>query len=148
MNTIKSLLSTATISAFAVSAFAAEPPAHSHDHPPGKAASKGAASKAGAEKMTGMDAQMKQMKAMHEKMMAGKTPEERRAMMAEHMKSMRDGMTMMDGAGGGMSGMGMKKGAEPGAGMSHEMMEKRMDMMQQMMKMMMERMAATEAAKQ
>lgn len=98
-----------------------------------------------------MDAQMKQMKAMHEKMMAGKTPEERRAKMAEHMKSMHEGMAMMDGTAGGMSGMGMSKSAAPGAGMSHEMMEKRIDMMQQMMqqmmKMMMERMTALEPAK-
>ena len=147
MNTIRILLASAAISAFTASAIGAEPPAHSHDHPPGKAATKGSASKAAKEKMAGMDAQMKQMMAMHEKMMAGKTPEERRAMMAEHMKSMRDGMAMMDGSGGGRSGMGMPKGAAPGAGMSHEMMEKRVDMMQQMMKMMMERMTALEPAK-
>ena len=96
---------------------------------------------------------------MQEKMMAARTPAERSALMAEHMQSMRDGMAMMDKAGGmgmGMNmgmkkdggaggGMDMKKGG--GAGMSHEMMEKRMDMMQQMMKMMMERTAAASPAK-
>lgn len=147
MKPLTTLLAVATLSIFAASAPAAEPPAHSHEHPPGKAAPKGSASNAAKEKMAGMDGQMKQMKAMHEKMMAGKTPEERRAMMAEHMKSMHAGMAMMDGTAGGMSGMGMSKGAAPGAGMSHEMMEKRVDMMQQMMKMMMERMAALEPAK-
>ena len=65
-----------------------------------------------------MDTQTKAMQAMHEKMMAAKTPEERNSLMAEHMKSMQDGMAMM---------------------------EKRMAMMQTMMKMMMDRMAAAPA---
>ena len=107
-----------------------------------------------------MDARMKQMQAAHEKMMAAKTPEARRALMAEHMKSMRDGMAMMDsmhgmhgkGMGGGPAaghgpGHGAAPGAGPGPGMPPQMMEKRMDMMQQMMKMMMERMSMTEPAR-
>ena len=87
-----------------------------------------------------MDTQIKSMQAMHDKMMSAKTPEERSKLMSEHMKSMQDGMKMMEGmaspgmAGmqGGMSGMG-------GMGAHHAMMEKRMTMMQTMMKMMMER---------
>ncbi|MBH2018787.1 MAG: hypothetical protein I8H91_04345, partial [Burkholderiales bacterium] len=47
--------------------------------------------------MAKMDAQMKTMQAMHEKMMNAKTPEERSQLMAEHMKTMQDGMAMMDG---------------------------------------------------
>ena len=35
------------------------------------------------------------MKTKHEKMMNAKTPEERRALMAEHMQTMRDSMGMM-----------------------------------------------------
>ena len=61
--------------------------------------------------MSKMDAQMKKMRDMHEKMAAAKTPEDRNKLMAEHMKTMQDGMQMMGGmsALSGMSGMdGMK----------------------------------------
>ena len=90
-----------------------------------------------------LDTQTKAMQAMHEKMMAAKTPEARNAMMAEHMKSMQDGMKMMEGMASpgmkGMSGMSGEMGAH------HAMMEKRMAMMQTMMKMMMDRMAVAPA---
>ena len=94
-----------------------------------------------------MDAQMKTMQAMHDKMMAAKTPEERSKLMAEHMKTMQDGMAMMEGMSG--SGMGTMKGMQGMQGMQgmggdmatrHQAMEKRMEMMQTMMKMMMDRM--------
>ncbi|MBL8381209.1 MAG: hypothetical protein JNM79_25300 [Burkholderiales bacterium] len=140
MNTYIKLLAAGAIFAFTLTAPAAEQKEHSHDHPPAKKAGPGGATQAAKEKMAGMDRQMKDMMAMHEKMMGAKTPEERRALMDEHMKSMKGGMAMMEGGGAGMSGMGMMKGGGH-AGMSHEMMEKRMDMMQQMMKMMMERMS-------
>ena len=84
-----------------------------------------------------MDTQIKSMQAMHDKMMSAKTPEERNKLMAEHMKSMQDGMKMMEGmASPGMAGM---QGMQGGMGAHHAMMEKRMAMMQTMMKMMMER---------
>jgi hypothetical protein len=35
------------------------------------------------------------MQEMHEKMMAARTPAERQALMADHMKAMQDGMAMM-----------------------------------------------------
>ena len=90
-----------------------------------------------------LDAQTKVMQAMHEKMMAAKTPEERNAMMAEHMKSMQDGMKMMEGmTSPGMKGMSGMSGMSGEMGAHHAMMEKRMAMMQTMMKMMMDRMAA------
>ena len=96
-----------------------------------------------------LDTQTKAMQAMHEKMMSAKTPEERNALMAEHMKSMQDGMKMMDGmAKPGMAGMaGMQGMGGMSAEMSahHAMMEKRMTMMQTMMKMMMDRMPAAPA---
>ena len=57
------------------------------------------------------DAEMKSMCEMHEKMMGAKTPEERRSMMTEHMKSM-----------------------------SPETMKKHMEMMQSEMQMMREHM--------
>ena len=87
--------------------------------------------------MTRTDAQIKAMQEMHDKMMAAKTPEERNALMAEHMKTMQDGMAMM----GGMSSGAM--GGMPGnASMRNQMMEQRLDMMQTMMQMMMDRMPA------
>jgi hypothetical protein len=78
------------------------------------------------------DAQMKTMQAMHEKMMAAKTSQERQALMAEHMKAMQEGLGMMDG----MQGGGMP--ADPAS--RQRMMEMHMDMMQSMMQMMMDRM--------
>ena len=105
--------------------------------------------------MSKMDAQMKKMRDMHEKMMAAKTPEERNKLMAEHMKTMQDGMKMMEGMGGGgmsgmggMKGMGDMKGGQGAAGDMtghHQMMDKRMEMMQSMMQMMMDRMPAQPA---
>lgn len=93
------------------------------------------------DQMAKMDAQMKTMQDMHEKMMGAKTPEERSKLMAEHMKTMQDSMAMMESMGGmkGMQGMTGNMGAH------QQMMEKRMDMMQSMMKMMMDRMPATPA---
>ena len=82
-----------------------------------------------------MDMQMKSMQEMHEKMMAAKTPEERQALMTEHMKSMQGGMAMM----GQMKAPDAKGSGKP---MSPEMMGKRMDMMEMMMQMMMDREAA------
>ena len=87
-----------------------------------------------------MNMQTKTMQAMHEKMVSAKTPEERSKLMAEHMKSMQDGMKMMEGmASPGMIGMAGMKGMSDGMGALHAMMEKRMAMMQTIMKMMMDR---------
>ena len=96
------------------------------------------------DQMARMDAQMKSMQAMHQKMMAAKTPEEHNAMMAAHMKSMKDGMTMMKGM-SGMSGMSSMPGMTADMAARHQMMEKRMEMMQSMMEMMMDRMPAVPA---
>ena len=96
--------------------------------------------------MAKMDAHMKTMQAMHEKMMNAKTPEERSQLMAEHMKTMQDGMAMMDGmSGAGMGGMKGMQGMTGDMGARHQMMEKRMEMMQGMMKMMMDRLPAAPA---
>ena len=92
------------------------------------------------ERMAMMDSHMKAMREMHDKMARARTPEERNALMAEHMKLMQDGMAMMGGMGpGGMRGMGAM--SADGAG-HQQMMEKRMEMMQSMMQMMMDRMPA------
>ena len=108
--------------------------------------------KANTDHMAAMDAQLKTMREMHEKMVNAKSPEERNALMAEHMKTMQGGMAtmnMMGGAGmAGMGGMGSMQSGKPMAGdvnQRQQMMEKRMEMMQSMMQMMMDRMPATPA---
>ena len=98
------------------------------------------------DQMARMDAQMKTMRDMHEKMMHAKTPEERHKLMAEHMKSMQGGMAMMEGMGGaGMGDMKHMQDMTGDMGARHQMMEKRMQMMQTMMKMMMDTMPAEPA---
>jgi len=92
--------------------------------------------------MAAMDSKMKTMRAMHEKMMNAKTPEEKKALMAEHMKTMQDGMAMMSMMGG--AGMGGMQGQKPMPGnikQRQQMLEKRMEMMETMMQMMMDGMA-------
>ena len=94
-----------------------------------------------------MDDQMKMMHDMHEKLMNAKTPEERSALMADHMKMMQGGMAMM----GNMKNIdadakNKMKGKMPADMDKHQMMEKRMEMMESMMQMMMDRMPATSPA--
>lgn len=92
----------------------------------------------GAEKMAAMDSKMKAMAEMHQKMMAAKTPEEKKALMAEHMKTMQEGMKMAGMTGGaGMADMPGKMPMAGNMGQHHQMMEKRMAMMESMMQMMM-----------
>jgi hypothetical protein len=98
---------------------------HAAHHPPAAAAPADRA-----------DAQMKAMQEMHQKMAAAKTPEERQALMAEHMKTMQGGMSMMCEMGAGGTGMGM--GMASGAG-SNDMMQRCMDMRNMTMQMMMDR---------
>lgn len=112
---------------------------HPADAPVASATEAPPAPQMGQGQMAGMDRHMKAMQAMHEKMMAAKTPAERQALMGEHMKLMQDGMAMMKSM-GGMSGMGAMqggKGMEADMGARQQMMEKRMDMMESMMQMMM-----------
>jgi hypothetical protein len=117
---------------------AAKADEHAAHHPAGAAS---APAPAGAP----MQDRMKAMRQMHDKMMNAKTPEERQALMAEHMKTMQDGMQMMKGMGGGMGGMDAK-GMPADMAQRQRMMEARMDMMQMMMDMMMQRMPAAGAA--
>ena len=58
--------------------------------------------------MAAMEPRMKAMQEMHQKMMNAKTPAERQALMADHMKAMQGGMAMMQGMSpmGGMGAMG------------------------------------------
>lgn len=121
--------------------FAADPVDHAEHHPEKAAAPAEAtkATKASGEQMKQMDAQMKSMRDIHEKMMAAKTPEERKLLMAEHMKAMHEGMQMMNGM---MTGKSADKGAMP-----PQMMQKQMGMMQMEMQMMMDHIAAPETGK-
>lgn len=151
-HTVSFLAIICTLALTSVGAVAQTDAEHTQHHPqasaskPASKASKPAApSSAAKDAMGGMDNSMKTMRDMHEKMVAAKTPEERKALMAEHMKAMKDGMAMM-GKMKGMSGMSKMSGME-GKSMDmashHAMMEKRMDMMESMMQMMMDRMPET-----
>ena len=93
---------------------------------PESTASATAAGKAGrATDAAKMGAHMKAMRQMHEKMAAAKTAAEREALMPEHMKVMREGMSMM---------AGMSPGQAAGSlAARQQMSEQRMDMMQSMM---------------
>ena len=145
MKLVHSLSLALALAAIGTSTWAAQADPHKGHHPAGAASaspSNAMSGKAGPE-MARMDTQMKAMREMHDKMMTAKTPEERNALMAEHMKAMEEGMTMMNGMpAGGMSGMSGMKGdmAE-----HHQMMEKRMEMMQATMQMMMDRLPAAPA---
>ena len=111
------------------------------------------------EAVVAMDGKIKAMREAREKMRAAKTPEERKALMGDHMKAMQDGMSMMEkmNSMGDMPEMGDMKGMSgkgPDAkkgGMSmdmmghHEAMQKRMEMMTTMMQMMMDRMPVAPA---
>ena len=98
--------------------------------------------------MQGSTDQMKAMQQMHDKMMAAKTPDERKALMAEHMKLMQSGMSMMGGMGGmGGMGAGAANGKPADMAARQGMLEQRMDMMQSMMQMMMDCMPSAPATK-
>ena len=150
--------------AAAAPSWAAQHNEHKAHHPAGAAPAAASRSVPGktTPEMAQMANQRKAMQEMHDKMMAAKTPEERSALMPEHMKTMQEGMSMMKGMGamsgmGGMSGSGAM-GAMGGTGGTagpkippanmterHTMMEQRMDMMQAMMEMMADRLPQTPA---
>ena len=143
-------LTTATLAA---SAWAANDGQHDSHHPaaagavqiaqaaPGNPAM-GTGGMGGMMTAPGYADQMKAMQQMHEKMLAAKTPAERNALMAEHMKLMQNGMNMMGGMGAGTApGKPADMAARQG------MMEQRMDMMQSMMQMMMDRMQSVPVTK-
>ena len=136
MKLAHSLLLALALATVGTSTWAAQHDQHQGHHPAGAAsapASNAMSSKAGPD-LARMDTQMKAMREMHDQMMAAKTPEERNALMAEHMKAMQEGMTMMNGMSpGGMAGLKGDMAAH------RQTMEKRMEMMQTMMQMMMDR---------
>jgi hypothetical protein len=164
MTTLRHTVLTLAIAAASLGAIAQTDAEHTQHHAaePAKRATKAPAAKSPSkptEALAAMDGNIKAMRAMHEKMMAAKTPEERKALMVDHMKTMQDGMSTMEkmDSMGGMSMMGDMKGMSgkgsdgKQGGMSmdmmahHEAMQKRMEMMTTMMQMMMDRMPASPA---
>jgi hypothetical protein len=134
----------------AASAPAAAAPAPHTPAPPAAASTSLAGPMGMAGQPAGMEKHMKAMREMHEKMANARTPKEREALMAEHMKLMQEGMAMMDGLKGmgGMGGMARQGAAAPASATPAARMqalEQRMDMMQSMMQMMMDRMPAPAA---
>jgi hypothetical protein len=140
MRFVPTLMASVVFSTTALAQTAASDADHAAHHPP--AASEPAAAskvvpkpadkpsvKASAPSSAQMGSTMKSMQEMHDKMMAAKTPEERQALMADHMKAMQGGMGMM----------GQMKSEQGGMSAGPEMMAKRMDMMEMMMQMMMDR---------
>lgn len=119
---------------------------HAQHHPGATVSAPVTAQPAGArpamspEQTVVMDKHMKAMQETHQKMMSAKTPEERQAAMAEHMKMMHEGGMPMMKMGGDAKGMqcGMMGG-------NSAMMEQRMAHMESMMQTMMERLPAAPA---
>lgn len=101
-----------------------------------------------ADPVAAMDAQIKAMRDLREKMTRARTPEERRALAIEQRRVMQQSMTMMHGMmgygpggppPGQGAGMGPGMGAGMGPGMSPLEQQRRMDMMTMMMQSMMDR---------
>ena len=155
MNIIKPVVVAAALAFVGTTAWTADPKDHKAHHPEAaktssKAPNAASSAVAANDATLKMDVQMKSMRAMHEKMVNAKTPEERTALMAEHMKSMQGGMAMMSGmaGAGSMAGAGkdrMKGGMSADMASHHQTMEKRMEMMEVMMQMMMDRLPAAPA---
>ena len=136
---------TLALALYAVGApsWAAQHDQHKAHHPAGSASAAATKPMPGktTPEMARMANQMKAMQEMHDKMMAAKTPEQRSALMAEHMKTMQEGMGMMKG----MGGMAGPKSPPDTMTERQTMMEQRMDMMQTMMEMMVDRLPQTPA---
>lgn len=87
-----------------------------------------------------MDTQLKAMQDMHVKMTNAKTLDELKALMAEHAKTMQDGIAMLESM--GTAGQDAQGSASYDIATRHQLMEKRMAMMEVMMQMMVDRMSA------
>ena len=137
MKLIRPLTLALALYAVGAPSWAAQHDQHKAHHPAGSASAAATKPMPGktTPEMARMANQMKAMQEMHDKMMAAKTPEQRSALMAEHMKTMQEGMVMMKG----MGGMAGPKSPPDTMTERQTMMEQRMDMMQTMMEMMVDR---------
>lgn len=146
MKLVRPLSLAAALIAMSAPTWAAQHDLHKGHHPAASVAA--ATAKSMPDKttpeMAQMANQMKAMQEMHNKMMAAKTPEERNALMADHMKSMQDGMGMMKGM-GGIGAMSGPKASPADMAQRQAQMEQRMDMMQTMMEMMADRLPQSPA---
>lgn len=158
MTTLRHTVFAIAIAAASFGTFAQTDAEHTQHHAPtpAKKAIKAPATKSPSvpnEAMVAMDGKIKAMREMHEKMTTAKTPDERKALMADHMKVMQDGMSMMEkmDSMGDMKGMASQGSDAKKNGISmdmmehHDAMQKRMEMMTTMMKMMMDRLPAYSA---
>jgi hypothetical protein len=146
MNLTRKLLRAMISLVVAIPAFAIAGGQDEHHPPSASATAKKAEPTESVDGKAKMDAPMKAMREMHEKMMSVKTPEERQALMADHMKAMRDGMAMMNGMMGDRT-PGKAPIAPDATQKQMDMMRKQMDMMQAMMQMMMDRLETPGPAK-
>ncbi len=131
--------------AVAFAAAVAQDVQHSPHHPAGSASAAAPrhdiGTPGGVAVMVRMNAQMQAMQAMHEKIISAKTPAERDALMPEHMKLMRESMSML-------RGMSPAKPASAAgnADMRQRALMQRLDMMESMMQMLVDGMPAPPAA--
>ena len=136
------------LSTVAAPGWAADADEHQAHHPAGAASAPATRAMPGKARpdMARMDSQIMAMHEMHDKMMGAKTPAERDALTAEHMRIMQESMNMMNGMSpGDMNGMNGMKGMKGDMVTRHQAMEARMEMMQATMQMMMDRMPAAPA---
>ncbi len=150
MTTFRHVALSIAVAAASFGAFAQADAEHTQHHPaePTKNVTKTAAAKSQAiarETKAAMESKMKTMREMHDRLMAAKAPEERKALMADHMKAMQEGMSMMGTMGGTSgTGTGSKRGEMSMDMMAHhEMMEKRLEMMTTIMQMTVDQLPAS-----
>ena len=146
MQLIRPLSLALALFAVAAPCWAAQHDQHKAHHPAGSASVAAANPVPGktTTEMARMANQKTAMQEMDDKMMAAKAPEERSALMAEHIKTMQDGTDMMKGM-GGMGGMAGSKSPPTSMTERQTMMEQRMEMMQATLQMMMNRLPAAPA---
>ena len=121
MKFIHPIVLTTALSFLGTAAWAADQDDHKAHHPEAAApSSQTPAGGAGDAVAKPPMANMRAMSDMHDKMMNAKTPEERQAVMADHMKGMpmKEGMPMMGGSRDGKNdmggmGQGQMKGSMP-----------------------------------
>lgn len=132
MKRVANLIGTVAMASFAISGFAQTAAEHEGHHPGPAVTSPSSAAEPGSEgaPMAQMDDQMQVMRDMHQKMMSAASPEDRRQLMADHMKTMKDSMAMMQSM--------MAARTEHKSTPTPAMMQKQMDMMQMTMQMMMD----------
>jgi hypothetical protein len=144
---LSTLLTVATILAWAPAAFPASPAtdAEHAQHHPGNQQGKPPVAAPGVTSNAKLDPQVAHLRAIRERLSRAKTPEEQQALLAERDQVMQDAMAIMqkdmmrmDGPGGMASGKGVVKGRAPSAQMQmcQDMMGSHMAFMQEMMQSM------------